>query len=133
VTGHSNGAHNGPIPPPASFTPLRDQQTPLGPKGPPAKTDPRGPLVASRVGMQWGEKGPLHMGPKPSREVMPAFRRGEPTFGLLIGQREPMCWGASARQLSDPLDLASLGLGLPAFSRLPQIEVGKNPIRDCQV
>src|SRR5215467_11648550 len=33
----------------------------------------------------------LRMGPEPSRSI-PAFCRCEPTFGLLIWQRRPVCW-----------------------------------------
>jgi hypothetical protein len=46
----------------------------------------------ARIGMQWGEKGPCSVWDPTLARSIPAFRRCEPTFGLLIWQRVLDCW-----------------------------------------
>jgi hypothetical protein len=76
VTGHSNSAHNGPLP---RCTPYRTS-TSFGSQRP-RQDRPPAPLAVRGAAVSKGvRRGPARMGPKPSREAMPAFRRREPTF-----------------------------------------------------
>jgi hypothetical protein len=109
--------------------PLRDQHTPSAPKDP-GENRPAGPAGGKgSIGMPRGEKGtPLRMGPKPSREAMPALCRREPTFGAAErtdGTRVRL-WDPTPERCV-PLALASLVLGsATALGRLCEMRSAKS-------
>jgi hypothetical protein len=84
--------------PPCTLHALREQHNPSGPKGPPAKIDPAGPAgTKARIGVQWGEKDRLRIGPDffgKARATQTSLRcaRGARVFRSLLRIRSIEKW-----------------------------------------